>query len=147
MNVRIFIETSIRGPARRDGIAMWLIECMKGDEPITRQGFVHVRKGTENELALKALINSFFILRKSCSVRVFTQCDGILNTIQNHWYEQWSKNGWINSKGKEVKNKDLWEMLMKYTENHTYTVESGHHEYQMVMQAEITKELERWKDV
>ena len=147
MNVRIFIETSIRGPARRDGIAMWLIECMKGDEPITRQGFVHVRKGTENELTLKALINSFFILRKSCSVRVFTQCDGILSTFQNHWYEQWSKNGWINSKGKEVKNKDLWEMLMKYTENHTYTVESGHHEYQMIMQAEITKELERWKDV
>lgn len=47
MKVRLMIESTWHGPAKRDGVAMWLMEYMKGDIPITRQGYVHVKDGTE----------------------------------------------------------------------------------------------------
>lgn len=145
MNVRIFIESTWKGPAKRDGVAMWLVEYMRGDEPITRQGFVHLEDGTEAQGNLMAMINAFFILRKSCSASVFTQCEHILNTVGNHWHIQWMKNDWHNAKGKPVKNADLWKMLIEKTSDHAYSVQNGSHEYQNLMLSEAQKEYEQWK--
>ncbi len=63
--VSIFIESTWRGPARRDGVAMWLVECKRGDRLDTRQGFVHVKEGTETQGNLMAMINAFCILKKT----------------------------------------------------------------------------------
>lgn len=145
IEVRIFIESSWRGPSKRDGVAMWLVECMKSGEPHTRQGFIHLEDGTEAQGCLMAMINAFHILKKPCQASVFTQCEHILNTIQNHWHIQWQKNDWHNAKGKPVKNAELWKMLMEKSLPHAYAVHRGHHEYSNVMQAEVAKELEAWK--
>ena len=146
MNVRIFIESTWHGPSKRDGVAMWLVEYMKGDEPITRDGFIHLENGTEAQANLMGMINGFHILKKPCSASVFTQCDHILNTIQNHWHIQWQKNDWHNAKGKAVKNDDLWKMLIEKAGPHAYSVQGGPHEYQSFMQAAVQKELEKWKE-
>lgn len=142
--VRIFIESTWKGPAKRDGVAMWLVEYIKGEEPHTREGFIHLKAGTEAQGNLMATINAFSILKKPCQASVFTECEHILNTMQNHWHIQWQKNDWHNAKGKLVKNAELWKMLMDKTEQHTFTVQRGHHEYSNVMQTEIRKEMERW---
>lgn len=144
MKVRIFIESSWRGPSKRDGVAMWLVEYMKGDVPVTRQGFIHVRDGTEAQGNLMAMINAFFILKKPCEASVFTQCEHILNTMQNHWHIQWQKNEWHNAKGKLVKNAELWKMLIEKGKPHTYSIQGGAHDYQKVMQIELRKELDSW---
>lgn len=144
MKVRIFIESTWRGPSKRDGVAMWLVEYMKGDEPVTRQGFIHVRDGTEAKGNLMAMINAFFILKKPCEASVFTQCEHILNTMQNHWHIQWQKNDWHNAKGKPVKNAELWQMLIEKGRLHTYSIQGGTHDYQNVMQIELRKELDSW---
>ena len=146
MEVRIFIESSWRGPAKRDGVAMWLVEYMKDGEPHTRQGFIHMKAGTEAQGNLRAMINAFFILKKPCQALVFTRCEHILNTIQNHWHIQWKKNEWRNAKGKPVKNVELWEMLMDKADPHIYSVHGGHHEYTNVMVLEIEKEMQAWKE-
>ena len=145
IEVRIFIESTWRGPAKRDGVAMWLVECIKNGEPHTRQGFVHLRDGTEIQGNLMAMINAFFILKKSCSALVFTRCEHILHTTQNHWHIQWQKNDWKNQKGKPVKNAKLWEMLLEKAADHAYTVQGGHHEYSNIMQADLEKEMAAWK--
>lgn len=145
--VNIFIESTWSGPAKRDGVAMWLMEH-KGEELQTKQGFIHVEDGTEAQGNLMAIINAFCVLKyvnESCSVRVFTRCEHVLHTMQNSWHIQWQKNGWCNAKGKEVKNANLWEMLIDKMQNHVYTVQSGHHEYANVMQMELKKEIERWR--
>ena len=36
--VKIFVETTCTGPARRDGATMWIVECMKNGVPVTREG-------------------------------------------------------------------------------------------------------------
>ena len=143
--VRIFIESTWRGPAKRDGVAMWLVECMKNGEPHTRQGFIHLKSGTEAQGNLMAMINAFFILKKSCSALVFTQCEHVLHTIQNHWHIQWQKEDWRNAKGNPVKNAELWEMLIEKADPHTYSIQGGWHDYQVVMQSELQKEMAAWK--
>ncbi|KAF8966438.1 ribonuclease H-like domain-containing protein [Flammula alnicola] len=35
----------------------------------------------------------------------------------NEWVLRWKKNGWKNSEGKNVKNKDLWQILLKKIED------------------------------
>ena len=148
MEVRIFIESTFNRPAKHDGVAMWLIECKMDNVPITRKGFIHLLEGTDIQASLRAFINAFCLLNKSTdemqNVTVFTSCDHILNTINNHWHIQWAKNGWHNAKGKPVKNADLWQMVIKETALHAYTVRKEVHEYQKWMQTECAKELKRW---
>ena len=145
MKVRIIIESTWKGPAKRDGVAMWLVEYIQGDVPITRKGFIHLENGTEAQGCLMALINAYCILKKPCETSVITQCGTILNTMQNGWLTAWEKNGWKNAKGNDVKNQDLWKMLMEKQSNHTYTIMGGFHDYQKVMQAELEKAEKRWK--
>ena len=143
--VNIYIEGTWKGPSRQDGVAMWLLECKINGEPRTKKGFVHVEKGNQIKGNLMALANGLFSLKKDCPVLVFTQCEHILHVVQNHWHIQWQKNGWKNAKGKDVKNAELWEMLIDKAGPHCYSVAAGHHEYTNVMQAEIAKEMEAWK--
>ena len=132
--VSIFIESTWRGPARRDGVAMWLVECKRGERLDTRQGFVHVKEGTETQGNLMAMINAFHILKKPCKALVFTKCSHILISMQQEWPKEWQENGWIGAKGKPVKNAEL------------YTLKDDHHEYENIMQSDIRKELESWKN-
>lgn len=49
-------------------------------------------------------------------------------------------------KGSQVKNAELWKMLIEKGKGHTYTLKDDHHEYENVMKSELRKELERWKN-
>lgn len=144
MNVRIFVESSWHGKAKMDGVAMWLVEYMKGEIPITRQGFIHMEAGDEYQGNLRALINAFTILKVPCDAAIYTQNMNIYNTMANNWQIQWKKNGWINSKGKEPTNKELWVMLTEKMEHHHYTISKEHHDYKKVMDAAVEKELTEW---
>lgn len=143
--VNIYIEGTWKGPSRQDGVAMWLLECKIKGEPHTKKGFVHVEKGNQIKGNLMALANGLFSLKKDCPVLVFTQCEHVYNTLKNCRYEIWKENGWNNAKGKQVKNKDLWEMVEEKLKDHECTVKRGHHEYKNFMETEAKRELKRWK--
>lgn len=145
MNVRILIESTWHGRAKKDGVAMWLIEYMRGDIPETRQGFIHARDQTEAAGCLMALINALTVLKKPCNIEITTQCEKLLNVLSNRWHTQWKERGWKTSKGKIVKDIDLWELLIGKMDPHTYTIESGPHDYQKIMQAAVVKEFEDWE--
>ena len=150
-NLNIYIETSFRGPAIRKAAGMCLIEHEKEDgTPETWQKILYREKTKENELVLQLLINAFYVLRKSDTksglVRVFTECDYVLNVINNHRLPQWKKNGWMNAKGKPVANKELWQQASELMEDYSVTVSKEWHSYRMVMQEGIRKEMERRKD-
>ena len=144
-NVRIFIETTWNRPSIQDGMAMYLVEHMSGNVPITRQGFVHLKDGTETKATLMALINAFHILKKPCSAAVNVTNTTVINTLSNHWLPIWKKDGWKKANGKPVKNEELWQMFLDKTDNHTYTIETGHHEYREIMQMHLREEMEKWE--
>lgn len=140
--VNIYIETSLRGPALREGAGEWIVEFIKEDgSAVTRNGILRREKTTENILVLELLKEALSILIKSCSIRVNTQCEHVLNTMKNHWISQWKKNNWRNAKGKPVKNMELWKQCSELMEKHFTEFNSGFHSYRLIMMNDIRKEL------
>lgn len=87
---------------------------------------------TNNRMEMTAIIEGLFqiqpILKKEDQVVVYSDSAYCVNAVKQCWYKNWQKNGWLNSKKEEVKNKDLWELLIPYFEKENYFFEKvkGH---------------------
>lgn len=147
--VNIYIETSFQGPARKTAAGMWLIEYIKRNgETKTRQGIVCSTRTTENALALEILTLALDRLTKTCSIRVNTRCEHVLNTIRNFWLPQWEKNDWRNAKNKPVKNVEYWKKIAEAKINHLIIFDDGKNPYKTIMEDAMKiglKELEEEK--
>ena len=40
--VSIFVESTWKGPARRRGVAMWMVEYKRNGVPVTREGLIRL---------------------------------------------------------------------------------------------------------
>jgi ribonuclease HI len=80
---------------------------LSGCEPMT----------TNNRMELLGVITALEALRKPCRVRVTTDSTYIVKGM-TEWIEGWQKNQWRNSQRVEVRNRDLWERLLKASEPH-----------------------------
>ena len=45
-------------------------------------------------------------------IEVYSDSAYVINAINDKWTLKWKLNGWKTTKGKDVKNRDLWEELM-----------------------------------
>ncbi|MCM1233490.1 MAG: hypothetical protein NC489_25525 [Ruminococcus flavefaciens] len=144
MNVNIYIETSYKGPAVRRAAGAWLVEYISSTgKPVTRGGILYSGRTTENSLALHLIGEAFSRLTKPCGVEVYTGCGHVLRTMQNHWLAQWRKNGWVNAKGKPVRDAEEWERCALLMEHHICGWTDGCHAYRQEMQYRIGMELKR----
>jgi ribonuclease HI len=50
-------------------------------------------------------------------LEVYTDSAYLHNCKEQHWYGNWIKNNWRNSKKQPVANKDLWERIIPLFEN------------------------------
>lgn len=73
---------------------------------------------TNQRMELKAAIEGLQALKEPCKVKLYSDSAYLVNCFQQGWYKSWQKNGWKNSKGKPVENKDLWERLLDLNEQH-----------------------------
>ena len=71
-DVTIYIETSIHGPAKKDGKYIYLLECMREGVPVTREGRGSAEEATENQLVLLALRDALKRLNCRCAVVIYT---------------------------------------------------------------------------
>lgn len=130
IEVTLYIETSIHGPRKMDGTWGYVLEFIKADgTPETRCGFGKIESTTENVLALTAICAGMTRLIKPCSIRIKTCCDHVLNSVNNFWPVQWEKNNWVNNKGKEVKNADLWQQYVNLARIHCVSVSKDDNSY------------------
>ena len=138
--VNIYIETSIHGPAKRDGAYMYIVEYITDSgETVTRQGSGVKEDSTELELALTAVTRALSILTKPCEIRINTQCQTILNTLGSGWHIQWEKNGWNKANGKPVKHVELWQQYRNLSGRHLILIENTMHSYKSWMQSELKR--------
>lgn len=42
-------------------------------------------------------------------VQIITDSEYIYNAINNEWYANWQRKGWLTAAGEPVKNRDMWE--------------------------------------
>lgn len=123
--VNIYITTSIRGPARKNGGYGYVIEFIKKDgSPITRSGVGYEIKATENKLVLMALKAALKRLTKRCSALVFTKCEYVLSSYKNGWILEWEKNDWTNARGVKLSNWELWRDISELSTMHGLSFES-----------------------
>ena len=139
-DVNIYIETSIHGPARKDGAYLYVLECFRDGIPVTREGRGERKAATENQLALAALDEALGRLNCACELRIHTDCQHVLNAMDNSWVRQWQKNEWRTAKGAAVKNAELWEDILGHLDKHLYTFSGGHHGYKEWMQEQLKRE-------
>ena len=73
-------------------------------------GFVSAT--TNNQMELLGLINALDFAKKiTCDqILCYTDSSYVLNGAMK-WIKGWSARGWKNAEGKEIANKELWQML------------------------------------
>lgn len=81
---------------------------------------------TNNEMELMAVVRALdHIIQTVAKIRtnvvhtIYIHSDSayVINSINNNWVDFWKKNNWYTKGGTTVKNKELWERLLKQMEN------------------------------
>lgn len=50
--------------------------------------------------------------KKKDKIEIYSDSAYVINAINDKWIVKWKLNGWKTTKGKDVKNRDLWEEFM-----------------------------------
>ncbi|MHA1952509.1 MAG: ribonuclease H family protein [Candidatus Heimdallarchaeaceae archaeon] len=72
---------------------------------------------TSNRMELIAITMSLKYLKKEigrCKVRVFSDSRYVVSAAHNGWIESWAHSDWKRARGKELKNKDLWQSFYPF---------------------------------
>jgi ribonuclease HI len=91
---------------------------------------------TNNRMEMRAAINALNALNRPCVVTIHTDSQYLRQGI-TQWVKNWQRNGWKTASKKPVKNKDLWQALLKAIEPHEVRWEwvkghAGHEENERV---------------
>jgi ribonuclease HI len=87
---------------------------------------------TNNRMEMMAVIEGLRRLKRPTKVRVLTDSRYVVDGMTS-WIHSWRRNGWQTSGKKPVKNRELWEELIRLSEQHDLAFEwiqghSGHPE-------------------
>lgn len=75
------------------------------------------RETTNNRMELTGVISALSILNQPCHIELYTDSQYICDAINKGWLKSWVKAGWKRKSG-EVKNIDLWKMLLELLNKH-----------------------------
>jgi ribonuclease HI len=72
---------------------------------------------TNNRMELTAAIEALGLLKRGCTVDVYTDSNYVRGGITG-WLTGWKKNGWKTADKKPVKNVELWQALDEAAQRH-----------------------------
>ena len=75
---------------------------------------------TNNRMEIFAVIAGLRELKESCDVTIYSDSAYVVNAFENGWIDAWARNRWHTASGDEVKNQDLWRLLLIELEKHRY---------------------------
>jgi len=104
---------------------------------------------TNNRMELTAAMMGMRALKERCIVNIYTDSAYLCNAFREGWMDIWSRNGWQNSKKKEIENKDIWMDIYNLTIDHDvrWHKVKGHsdHEYNIRCDALAREEIVKHK--
>jgi ribonuclease HI len=106
--VTIYTDGACRGNPGPGGIGI-ILESGKRRKEISK-GY---RKTTNNRMELLAAITGLSSLKKKCSVKLFSDSNYLVESMENGWVQRWAANQW-----KKKENRDLWIELLKLCSQH-----------------------------
>jgi ribonuclease HI len=66
---------------------------------------------TNNRMELTAAIRGLQMLNRRCAVRLYSDSAYLIDALAKGWLERWRLNMWKTAGKKDVKNRDLWEII------------------------------------
>lgn len=140
MEVKMYLETTLKGPRPGNGWYGYLLECTDWrGEVHTIQDFAYEENITANQLSLMAMYRAMERMTKACDIAVYTD-NLYLSSNFPHNLLNWAAGGWQNALGKEIKNRELWQRLWEITRGYGITFEKQYqHAYKSWMVSELQK--------
>lgn len=137
--VNIYIDTSIKGPRRRDGACLYILAFCSGSGKTADAGRrIRQEDTTENQLALLGLEAALKRLREPCRLILHLECAYVASALQNRWLETWRYNGWMNAKNAPVRDAGTWQAIEYLLNAHEYEVKLKQpHTYRDWMRREL----------
>ena len=149
MTVDIYIDTSIKGPKRRDGTCLYIIAVQTAAGVADAGNMEQMEDTTESSLTLAALEKALERITKPCELVIHLECDYVAAALQNRWFEQWREHGWMTAKGKEVSDAEKWRHIEYLLNAHGFEVRLKEpHSYREWMQRTLKEPaiFKEWLD-
>lgn len=73
---------------------------------------------TNNRMEMRAIIEGFKALKRSCHVKVHSDSALIINAFKKGWIDNWQRRGWKKADKKPVENRELWEEMLAAAAKH-----------------------------
>ncbi len=118
MLVRMYTDGSARGNPGPGGYGTILEYVDPKGELHTKELSAGFPDTTNNRMELMGVIAGLEALNRPCEVELYTDSTYVMNAFTKHWIDKWQQSGWMRGKNEPVKNKDLWQRLLKAKEPH-----------------------------
>ncbi|WP_374426042.1 ribonuclease HI [Ideonella dechloratans] len=110
--VTIYTDGACKGNPGPGGWGAWMHwgeheKELWGGEPQT----------TNNRMELTAVIQALSLLKRRCTVAIYTDSEYVRNGITS-WIHGWKRRGWRTADNKPVKNVELWQQLDSLAQQH-----------------------------
>lgn len=120
MNVTIFTDGAARGNPDGPGGYGTILQYVDPAGTLHEREFsAGYKKTTNNRMELMAAIIGLEALRKPCRVDLYSDSKYLTDAFNQKWIDSWQKKNWKTSSGSAVKNRELWERLMRAMEPHS----------------------------
>jgi ribonuclease HI len=120
------IDIYTDGSCDKYGLGAWAFIVMySAKEEIIFQLSGSKTNTTNNRMELTAAISALrYMSSRQLHFPVTIHSDSIcvVGGFTKGWEKIWKRNNWINSRGIEIKNRDLLEMLLKFNCNYRSTI-------------------------
>jgi len=115
--LQIYTDGACSGNQHDENIGGWGgILCFG---PHEKEVFGGLRNTTNNRMEMTALLECFRSITKVDQlIEVYCDSAYLMDAFRRHWYLKWKANGWMNAAKKPVENRDLWEALLPYLQEH-----------------------------
>ncbi|NPV27086.1 MAG: ribonuclease HI [Firmicutes bacterium] len=116
--VIIYTDGGCRGNGKTTNVGGYgavLIHPASGKRKEISAGFRNV---TNNQMELQGVIAALSQLKRPAIVHLYTDSAYIHNAFTQGWIEKWQKNNWLTSTREPVKNRELWEEIIRLTHVH-----------------------------
>ena len=115
--LNIYTDGACSGNPGPGGWGAYLEYGENGSEKITKEIFGYNYETTNNQMEIVAAIEALKILKKPCTVNLYTDSKYLQLGITK-WIHTWRVNNWLKSDNKPVKNAQLWQKLQDEIARH-----------------------------
>lgn len=114
VEVVLYADGACRGNPGPGGWGVILVDVGTGRR---REASGGSPETTNNRMELTAVLEGLRLLKRPARVRVVTDSRYVADGLSK-WVHAWKRNGWRTADRSPVKNRELWEELLRLTEEH-----------------------------